>query len=194
MPDRFQSLVEAILGDDRDRVKELLKQDAALATASATDARFESRIAHWIYAGDTALHVAAAGYRVEIARMLLAAGADSGAAKNHRSSQPLHYAADGYLESASWDAKRQVRMIETSAQSGGGHSRAGQERSDAIASGGPHPMRRRRQMSSRRGQRCDSQKQARLDALSPCGPKHGSRRKRRGKGEGSATRNHPGVS
>ncbi len=35
-----------------------------------------------------------------------------GSAKNHRSSQPLHYAADGYLESATWDAKRQVRMIE----------------------------------------------------------------------------------
>jgi hypothetical protein len=30
---------------------------------------------------------------------------------NHRRSQPLHYAADGYLESAAWDAKRQVAMI-----------------------------------------------------------------------------------
>ena len=64
------------------------------------------------YAGDTALHIAAAGYRVEIARLLLAAGADTCSAGNHRSSQPLHYAADGYLESAFWDAERQVRMIE----------------------------------------------------------------------------------
>jgi ankyrin repeat protein len=101
-----------MLRDDRDRVKELLKQDAALTRTGATNGHYESRIAHWVYAGDTALHVAAAGYRVEIARILLAAGADSGSAKNHRSSQPLHYASDGYLENASWDAKRQVRMIE----------------------------------------------------------------------------------
>jgi len=112
MPDQFQSLFAAILGDDRTRVKELLDKDATLARTTAKDARNESRIAHWVYAGDTALHVAAAGYRVEIARILLAAGADPGSAKNHRSSQPLHYAADGYLESATWDAKRQVRMIE----------------------------------------------------------------------------------
>jgi ankyrin repeat protein len=44
--------------------------------------------------------------------MLLVAGADVRAAKNHRNSQPIHYAADGYLESDSWDAKRQVQMIE----------------------------------------------------------------------------------
>jgi hypothetical protein len=118
MPDQFQSLLEAILDDDRARVKELLAKDAALARATAKAAQLESRIAHWIYAGDTALHFAAAGYRSEIAKMLLAAGADSGSAKNHRSSQPLHYAADGYIESASWDAKRQVRMIELLLKSG----------------------------------------------------------------------------
>jgi ankyrin repeat protein len=58
------------------------------------------------------LHVAAAGYRVEIAKLLLDAGAEVGAALNHRRSQPLHYATDGFLESPHWDAKRQVRMIE----------------------------------------------------------------------------------
>jgi ankyrin repeat protein len=118
MPDRFQSLVEAILRDDGSRVKELLKTDATLATATAPVARLESKIAHWIYAGDTALHVAAAGYRVEIARMLLAAGADCGLAKNHRNSQPLHYASDGCLENDCWDAKRQVRTIELLLKSG----------------------------------------------------------------------------
>jgi ankyrin repeat protein len=118
MPDQFHSLLEAILDDDRARVKQLLSKDASLTTVTATDAKLESRIAHWIYAGDTALHVAAAGYRAEIARMLLAAGADPCSARNHRSSQPLHYAADGYLESDSWDAKRQVRMIELLLQAG----------------------------------------------------------------------------
>ena len=118
MPDQFQSLVKAILDDDRARTKELLKQNAALATAGTTKARYESSIAHWIYAGDSALHVAAAGYRVEIAKLLLESGADYGAARNHRKSQPLHYASDGYLESVSWDAKRQVRMIEVLLKAG----------------------------------------------------------------------------
>jgi len=112
MPDQFQSLVKAILDDDRARVKVLLKQNPILTTAGTAKARLESSITHWIYAGDTALHVAAAGYRVEIARLLLESGADIGAAMNHRRSQPLHYAADGFLENPSWDAQRQVRMIE----------------------------------------------------------------------------------
>jgi len=112
MADRFQSLLEAILGDDRDAVRALLKKDSSLATQTMGGSdRLESRIVHWIYAGDSPLHVAAAGYRVEIARMLLAAGANAGAAGNHRRSQPLHYASDGYLESPHWDAKRQVAMI-----------------------------------------------------------------------------------
>lgn len=111
MPDLFQSLVKAILDDDRARAKVLLKQNPALARAGAKKARLESSIPHWIYAGDTALHVAAAGYRVEIAKLLLDAGADVGAAMNHRRSQPLHYAADGYLENPNWDAGRQVAMI-----------------------------------------------------------------------------------
>ena len=111
MPDQFQSLVEAILDDDRVRAKELLKQNAALARAVAPKPRLESGIAHWIYAGDSALHVAAAGYRVELAKLLLASGANCRAAGKHRHGQPLHYAADGYLESPNWDAQRQVRMI-----------------------------------------------------------------------------------
>lgn len=43
--------------------------------------------------------------------MLLAAGADAASARNRRRSQPIHYAADGYLENPSWNAKRQVAMI-----------------------------------------------------------------------------------
>ena len=112
MPDPFPSLVAAILDDDRARVKKLLKQDGALVKAGAAKARLESSIPHWIYPGDTALHVAAAGHRTEIAKLLLAAGADVNAVGKHRHSQPLHYAADGFLENPNWDAKRQVRMIE----------------------------------------------------------------------------------
>lgn len=107
-----QSLFAAILDDDRATVKVLLEKDPRLPVqATQTLARYESGIAHWVYAGNTALHVAAAGHRVEIAKMLLAAGADPNSEKNHRRSQPLHYASDGYLENPFWDAKRQVAMI-----------------------------------------------------------------------------------
>lgn len=111
-PDHFQSSAGAILTDDRGRVKELLIQNPTLATAGAAKAVLATEITHWIYAGDTALHIAAAGYRVEIAKLLLDADADVGAAMNHRRSQPLHYAADGYLENPSWNAERQVATIQ----------------------------------------------------------------------------------
>jgi len=73
---------------------------------------YESKIFHWIYVGDTALHLAAAGYRVELVRLLLAAGADPNATTNHRHSGPLHYAADGYINGPDWNAKRQVKTIQ----------------------------------------------------------------------------------
>ena len=118
MAGKFQSLVKAILDDDRARVNALLKQDPALATAGASKARLEMQIPHWIYAGDTALHVASAAYRLEVAKVLLDAGADVSAAMNHRRSRPLHYAADGSSESPNWNAKRQVAMIELLLESG----------------------------------------------------------------------------
>jgi hypothetical protein len=108
----IQSLFAAILDDDRAKVKKLLDNDPDLSQRGVSEGgRYELRIAHWIYSGDTALHVAAAGYRVEIAKMLLAAGANSGSAKNRRCSQPLHYASDGHLDSPAWNPGRQVAMI-----------------------------------------------------------------------------------
>jgi Ankyrin repeats (3 copies)/Ankyrin repeat len=108
MPAPFQSLLAATLDDDCAQVKELLDHDPGLCQCGVTEERLDAGIGHWIYLGDTVLHVAAAGYRVEIAKMLLAAGADVASAKNRRWSQPLHYAADG---SPSGDASRQVAMI-----------------------------------------------------------------------------------
>jgi ankyrin repeat protein len=108
----MDSLLRAILNDDRARAKELLKADRSLATCRIDEARlYKSQIFHWMYIGDTALHLAAAGYRVEIARSLLAAGANPNSATNHRQSGPLHYAADGYVNCPAWDAKRQVKTI-----------------------------------------------------------------------------------
>jgi hypothetical protein len=108
----MEPLIAAILEDDRGRVKELLKADAGLATGLFKEAKlYQSGIFHWIYVGDTALHLAAAGYRVEIVELSLKAGADANATKNHRRSGPLHYASDGYITGPVWDAKRQVKTI-----------------------------------------------------------------------------------
>jgi ankyrin repeat protein len=108
MPNQSESLINAILADDRARVKQLLKAAPELAIEPVKKARLALELPHWIYVGDTPLHVAAAGYRVEIATLLLAAGADVNAAGRHRHARPLHYAADGNPER---DAKRQVAMI-----------------------------------------------------------------------------------
>jgi hypothetical protein len=107
-------LLTAIVNDDQRVVKDLLAADRGLATGLIQKAKLHrSKIFHWIYVGDTPLHLAAAGYRVEIVRLLLAAGADANAATNHRRSTPLHYAADGYVNGPVWDATRQVETIRT---------------------------------------------------------------------------------
>lgn len=108
----MNSLLTAIVEDNRRAVKALLKAEGGLAARLIRKPKFyDSKIFHWIYVGDTALHLAAAGYRVEIVRLLLAAGANPNAATNHRRSTPLHYAADGFISSPAWDAKRQVETI-----------------------------------------------------------------------------------
>jgi len=110
----MEAILTAILDDDQPRAKELLKADPGLATRLIDEARLcQSKIFHWIYAGDTALHLAAAGYRFELVRLLLAAGADPNSRTNHRQSGPLHYAADGYITGPVWNAKRQVETIQS---------------------------------------------------------------------------------
>lgn len=63
------------------------------ATRQRPNPYFFEAIAHYMYAGDTALHMAAAAHRCEIAQALIDKGADC-YAKNRRGAQPLHYAAD----------------------------------------------------------------------------------------------------
>jgi len=68
-------MLTAILDDEGPRVRKLLKADPGLATRLIDgDGLYQAKIVHWIYAGDTALHLAAAGHRVELVQLLLAAG------------------------------------------------------------------------------------------------------------------------
>ena len=108
----MNELLSAIVDDDITTTKRLLREDRGLATRQIQMPKlYRSKIFHWIYVGDTALHLAAAGYRVEIVKALIKAEADVNAAGNMRKSSPLHYAADGFITGPVWDAKRQVGTI-----------------------------------------------------------------------------------
>jgi ankyrin repeat protein len=55
---------------------------------------FFTDIRHYIYGGDTALHMAAAAFSRPVAKLLVSYGANC-RARNRRGAEPLHYAADG---------------------------------------------------------------------------------------------------
>ncbi len=79
------------------------------ATRGAPD-YFLDRIGHHVYAGDTAIHIAAASHRPEIIDTLLQLGADVNA-RNRRHAQPLHYAADSRPGIDYWRPEDQARAI-----------------------------------------------------------------------------------
>jgi hypothetical protein len=86
-----------------------LVQMAAIdgASRAAASQYFLPQIGHYLYAGDTALHVAAAGFKFELAQCLIDHGANC-TAKNRRGAEPLHYASD----CNTWNPTAQVATIE----------------------------------------------------------------------------------
>lgn len=112
------SLIRAIVRDDATEFAKLLGTSPLLArqclTVGATrkgavDFYFKE-IEHYMFAGDTPLHAAAAGYRQEFARALVKNGADV-AAGNRRGAEPLHYATDGGPGLHNWNPQAQASMI-----------------------------------------------------------------------------------
>lgn len=114
----LRDLIDAILRNDLPAVTQLLTAQPHLATASlATGATradsatfFLQPIGHYLYAGDTALHLAAAAYRLAIAETLIQQGAHV-RARNRRGAEPLHYAADGSPDAAHWNPAAQAAVI-----------------------------------------------------------------------------------
>jgi Ankyrin repeats (many copies)/Ankyrin repeat len=80
------------------------------ATRRAASAHYLHAIEHYVYAGDTALHIAAAAYQKDIVENLIALGADV-RARNRRGAEPLHYAADGIPGSRAWNPQAQAATI-----------------------------------------------------------------------------------
>ncbi|MEO6533877.1 MAG: ankyrin repeat domain-containing protein [Pseudolysinimonas sp.] len=119
-------VMAAIAGSDVETAREFLIADARLATAGLREGAsratrttyFLDDIRHHLYAGDTALHVAAAAHNEEVVRLLLAGGADA-AGRNRRGATPLHYAADADPGSERWSPSRQSEVIDLLLRAGG---------------------------------------------------------------------------
>ena len=115
MTSTFPEFIRVVVDGDIVEVSRRLAASPALATASSSEGTtrqgastfFFADIAHYFYAGDTALHMAAAAFRRPVAELLVAHGADW-RARNRRGAQPLHYAADANR----WDPTAQFHVIE----------------------------------------------------------------------------------
>lgn len=113
--DKLVELMRAIASGSAARALALLDGYPRLATAQAvvgatatsSESYFFTTISHYVYQGDTALHIAAAAFDASVAKRLLQLGADCGA-KNRRGAQPLHYASDTNRE----DSKAQAKTIQ----------------------------------------------------------------------------------
>jgi ankyrin repeat protein len=112
------ALFAAIASHDDVGVRRLLARESGLATqpirvgASRQDPRpfFLVPIHHYVYAGDTALHVAAAAHHPGLAETLVARRAAVDA-RNRRGAEPLHYAADGHPGADFFDSNAQRETI-----------------------------------------------------------------------------------
>src|SRR6266542_4387450 len=111
-------LVGAIIAGDSSGVSRLLAASPPLASAcfrtgatrQAAKAYYLDHIARYVFAGDTALHIAAAAYQTELVRKLITAGADVHA-RNRHGDEPLHAAAVGVPGSRTWNPSAQAAPI-----------------------------------------------------------------------------------
>ena len=128
-------LLVAIAAADRATTSALLDAVPSLATAplARRDEFFIAECHAQVYEGDTALHAAAFAYDAEMARELVARGADV-RARNRRGAEPLHAAVTGVPGKANWNPVRQRAVIEYLIAAGADPN--------ATAAGGVTPLHR----------------------------------------------------
>src|SRR5438876_2149095 len=110
----YLDFIRLVVNGEIDAVSRRLTACPSLATAPSdvgatrqgASTFFFREIAHYLYAGDTALHMAAAAFRRPVAELLVVHGADC-RARNRRGAEPLHYAADANH----WDPTGQAATI-----------------------------------------------------------------------------------
>jgi ankyrin repeat protein len=114
MADDLLQLIRLVIAGRTGDVSRLLDSTPSLAvtaagvgaTRASSRALFFASIRHYLYQGDTALHMAAAAYQPDIVERLIAHGADVHA-RNRHGATPLHYAADMNR----WDPDAQAKTI-----------------------------------------------------------------------------------
>jgi hypothetical protein len=123
----FATLVQAIASAHTGDVRQLLTDHPILArhkaavgaTRKSAGEFYLKGIEHYLYEGDTALHVAAAAaaYGEAVAVQLVAKGAEV-RAKNRHSQEPLHYAVLGTPGSLRWNPNAQTATIRLLSKAG----------------------------------------------------------------------------
>ena len=119
------ALMRQIAAGDRAAVARTLKDLPDLAssgltrgaTRAGTQGLFLDAIRRVLYAGDTALHVAAAAHDASTARLLVKLGAHVNA-PNRRGATPLHSAAVGAPGALQWKPRAQVATIDALIRAG----------------------------------------------------------------------------
>ncbi len=107
----MDQIFEAILAGEKETAR-VLQLDQVAARASASHDVLIKSVPHWLYAGDTPLHLAAAALQPGTAEILLQSGADPNA-ENRRGATPLHYACDPRPNSrGNWNPTAQAAVIE----------------------------------------------------------------------------------
>jgi hypothetical protein len=123
--EELREFVTAIVGGDKASFSRQLAASPELARArfeagasrQSAQSFFIGAVGRYIVAGDTALHFAAAAYRPDFAKELIAAGADVHAG-NRFGDQPIHAAAKGNPNSARWNPDLQTATIRTLVEAG----------------------------------------------------------------------------
>ena len=111
-------LMGAIASSDRSLALSLLAATPPLAVATlkrgadraSAESFFFADCHSHVYAGDSALHVAAFAYETMLAQHLVIAGAEV-RARNRRGAEPLHSAATGAPGSRNWNPQHQAAVI-----------------------------------------------------------------------------------
>ena len=121
----LMTLLRAIASHDEQKASRLLDASPSLArqasrlgaTRQVATAYYFKEIEHYVYAGDTALHIAAAAYARDISTKLLDKGANV-RARNRRGAEPLHYAVDGIPDSHTWNPAAQEAIVKCLIEAG----------------------------------------------------------------------------
>jgi ankyrin repeat protein len=106
-----EPIFEAVLDGEQEVARVLRAAPEAYRKQASRDILVDA-IPHWLYVGDTPLHLAAAALRPEVAKILLGSGSAPNM-ENRRGATPLHYACDARPRSGSIRTpEAQVAMID----------------------------------------------------------------------------------